>query len=91
MKSSVETLSPTRVRLAVEVPFDELKPSFDEAYKKIGAQMRVPGFRPGKVPGRVLEQRLGRPVILEEVVNHAVPRAYDEAVRENAVRVLGLP
>ncbi len=91
MKSSVETLSPTRVRLAVEVPFDELKPSFDEAYKKIGAQMRVPGFRPGKVPGRVLEQRLGRPVILEEVVNHAVPRAYDEAVRENAVRVLGRP
>lgn len=91
MKSSVETLSPTRVRLAVELPFDELKGSFDAAYKKIGAQIRVPGFRPGKVPGRVLEQRIGRPVILEEVVNHAVPRAYDEAIRDNAVRVLGRP
>lgn len=91
MKSTVETLSPTRVRLAVEVPFHELKPSFDAAYKKIGAQVRVPGFRPGKVPGRVLEQRIGRPVILEEVINDAVPKAYDEAIRENAVRVLGRP
>lgn len=91
MKSTVETLSPTRVRLAVEVPFDELKPSFDAAYKRIGAQVRVPGFRPGKVPGRVLEQRIGRPVILEEVVNDAVPKAYDEAIRDNAVRVLGRP
>lgn len=91
MKSTVETLSPTRVRLAVEVPFDELKPSFDAAYKRIGAQVRVPGFRPGKVPGRVLEQRIGRPAILEEVVNDAVPKAYDEAIRDNAVRVLGRP
>lgn len=91
MKSTVETLSPTRVRLAIEVPFDELKPSFDVAYKRIGAQVKVPGFRPGKVPGRVLEQRIGRPAILEEVVNHAVPKAYDEAVRDNAVRPLGRP
>lgn len=91
MKSTVEPLSATRVRLAVEVPFDELKPSFDAAYKRIGAQVRVPGFRPGKVPGRVLEQRIGRPVILEEVVNDAVPKAYDEAIRDNAVRVLGRP
>ncbi len=91
MKSTVETLSPTRVRLAVEVPFDELKASFDAAYKKIGAQVRVPGFRPGKVPGRILDQRVGRPVILEEVVNDAVPKAYDEAIRDNAVRVIGRP
>jgi len=91
VKSTVETLSPTRVRLAIEVPFDELKPSFDAAYKRIGAQVRVPGFRPGKVPGRVLEQRIGRPAILEEVVNEAVPKAYEEAVRDNSVRVLGRP
>ncbi len=91
MKCTVETLSPTRVRLAVEVPFDELKPSFDAAYKRIGAQVKVPGFRPGKVPGRILEQRIGRPAILDEVVNDAIPKAYDEAVRDNAVRVLGRP
>lgn len=91
MKSTVEALSPTRVRLAVEVPFDELKPSFDAAYKKIGAQVRIPGFRPGKVPGRILEQRIGRPVILEEVINSAIPKAYTEAIRDNEVRVLGQP
>ena len=50
MKSAVETLSPTRVKLTVEVPFDELKPSLDAAYKRIGQQVRIPGFRPGKVP-----------------------------------------
>ena len=60
MKSTVETLSPTRVRLAIEVPFEELKPSLDAAYKKIGSQVRVPGFRPGKVPARVIDQRVGR-------------------------------
>ena len=91
MKCTVETLSPTRVRLAVEVPFDELKPSFDAAYKRIGAQVKVPGFRPGKVPGRILEQRIGRPAILDEVVNDAIPKAYDDAIRDNAVRVLGRP
>ena len=60
MKSTVEHLSPTRVKLAVEVPFDELKPNFDKAYKKIAQQVRIPGFRPGKAPARILDQRLGR-------------------------------
>ena len=80
MKSTVEHLSPTRVKLAVEVPFDELKPNFDRAYKKIAQQVRIPGFRPGKAPARILDQRLGRGVVLEEVVNEAVPAKYGEAV-----------
>ncbi|OZM79235.1 trigger factor [Pseudonocardia sp. MH-G8] len=80
MKSTVERLSPTRVRINVEVPFDELKPDFDRAYKKIAQQVRVPGFRPGKVPARIIEARLGRGVVLEEVVNGAVPTKYTEAV-----------
>ena len=80
MKSTVERLSPTRVRINVEVPFDELKPDFDRAYKKIAEQVRVPGFRPGKVPARIIEARLGRGVVLEEVVNGAVPAKYSEAV-----------
>ena len=75
MKSTVENLSPTRVRLAVEVPFEELKPSLDAAYKQIGAQVRVPGFRPGKVPARVIDQRVGRGAVLEQAVNEALPRA----------------
>ena len=52
VKSTVERLSPTRVRINVEVPFDELKPDFDRAYKKIAQQVKIPGFRPGKAPAR---------------------------------------
>ena len=92
MKSTVERLSPTRVRINVEVPFDELKPDFDRAYKKIAQQVRVPGFRPGKVPARIIEARLGRGVVLEEVVNGAVPVKYSEAVSaDSSVTPLGRP
>jgi trigger factor len=91
VKSSVENLGPTRVKLAVEVPFDELKPSLDAAYKKIGSQVRIPGFRPGKVPARIIDQRVGRSAVLEEAVNDALPRAYSDAVRESGVRALGQP
>ena len=92
MKSTVERLSPTRVRINVEVPFDELKSDFDRAYKKIAQQVRVPGFRPGKVPARIIEARLGRGVVLEEVVNGAVPAKYSEAVSAaEEVTPLGRP
>lgn len=91
MKSSVENLSPTRVKLAVEVPFDELKASLDEAYKSIGSQVRVPGFRPGKVPARIIDQRIGRAAVLQEAINKALPKAYSEAVRETGVKALGQP
>ena len=80
MKSTVERLSPTRVRINVEVPFDELKPDFDRAYKTIAQQVRVPGFRPGKVPARIIDARLGRGAVLEQVVNEAVPAKYTDAV-----------
>jgi trigger factor len=91
LKSTVETLSPTRVRLAVEVPFDELKPSLDKAYASIAKQVRVPGFRPGKAPARIIDQRVGRAAVLEEAVQDALPRAYSDAVRENELRALGQP
>jgi len=91
VKSSVENVGPTRVKLAVEVPFDELKSSLDAAYKKIGSQVRIPGFRPGKAPARIIDQRVGRSAVLEEAVNDALPRAYSEAVRESGVRALGQP
>lgn len=91
MKSTAENLSPTRVRLSVEVPFEELKPSLDAAYKKIGGQIRVPGFRPGKVPARIIDQRVGRGAVLQEAVNEVVPRSYVEAAREHEVKALGQP
>jgi trigger factor len=91
VKSDLETLNPTRVKLTVEVPFEELKPSLDAAYKKIGGQVTIPGFRKGRVPPRVIDQRFGRAVVLEEAVNDALPRFYGQAVEENDVRVIGQP
>ena len=91
MKSAVETLNPTRVRLIVEVPFEELKPSLDAAYKKINQQVSVPGFRKGKIPARVIDQRFGRAAVLEEAVNDALPRFYTQAVDEGKIDVLGQP
>jgi trigger factor len=91
VKSTVENLSPTRVRLAVEVPFDDLKPSLDKAYKQLAQQIRVPGFRPGKVPARVIDQRVGRGAVLQEAVNDALPQLYGEAAREHELRPLGQP
>ncbi len=91
MKSAVETLSPTRVRLSIEVPFEELTPQVDAAYRKIAQQVSIPGFRKGKVPARVIDQRVGRGAVLEEAVNEALPQAYGAAVEENKIRVLGRP
>jgi trigger factor len=91
VKSAVETLNPTRVKLTVEVPFDELKPSLDAAYKTIGSQINVPGFRAGKVPARIIDQRVGRSAVLQEAVNDALPRFYGQAVEENKIRPLGQP
>ncbi|MEK9736160.1 MAG: trigger factor [Candidatus Nanopelagicales bacterium] len=91
MKSTVETLSPTRVKLTVEVPFDELAPSLDAAYKTIAQQITIPGFRKGKVPSRVIDQRVGRGAVLEEAVNAMLPQAYTDALRENDVVPLGRP
>ncbi len=91
MKSAVETLNPTRVRLTVEVPFEELKPSLDAAYKKINQQVTVQGFRKGKIPARVIDQRFGRGAVLEEAVNDALPKFYTDAVNEGELKVLGQP
>jgi trigger factor len=91
VKSAVENLNPTRVRLTVEVPFEELKDSLDAAYKKINQQVTVKGFRKGKIPARIIDQRVGRGAVLEEAVNDALPKFYTEAVNEAELNVLGQP
>ena len=91
MKSAVETLSPTRVKLTVEVPFEELKPAFDAAYKRIADQITVPGFRKGKVPTRIIDQRVGRGAVLDEAINDALNTNLDAALREHDIRLLGRP
>ena len=91
MKSTVEKLSPTRVRINVEVPFTELEPDFDRAFKQLAKQIRLPGFRPGKAPRKLLEARIGRGAVLEQVVNDALPGRYSEAVTSSEIQPLGQP
>ncbi len=91
MKSDVEKLSDTRVKLTVELPFDELGDQVDEAYQRIAAQVQIPGFRKGKVPRQIIDQRFGRGAVLEEVVNASVPPAYEAAIAEADVVPLGQP
>ncbi|WP_375540291.1 trigger factor [Nocardia sp. XZ_19_385] len=91
MKSTVEQLSPTRVRINVEVPFEELKPDFDKAYKELAKQVRIPGFRPGKAPAKLIETRVGRGAVLEQVVNDVLPARYSEAVTAAEIKVIGQP
>ncbi|ALO66756.1 trigger factor [Arthrobacter alpinus] len=91
MKSAVETLTPTRVKLDVEVSFEELKPSITEAYKTIGTQVQVPGFRKGKVPNTLIDQRVGRGYVLETAINSGLNGWYQEAVVENKLVPLSRP
>src|ERR1700677_1671041 len=91
VKTDVEELSPTRVRLSVEVPFEELKPSLDKAYREISQQVRIKGFRPGRVPPPVIDRNVGREYVLSQAVNEAIPGFYDKAVAESGIRALGTP
>ncbi|WP_374025206.1 trigger factor [Mycobacterium sp. HNNTM2301] len=91
MKSTIEQLSPTRVRINVEVPFAELEPDFQRAYRELAKQVRLPGFRPGKAPAKLLEARFGREALLDQVVNEALPARYGQAVVESEVQPLGQP
>ena len=91
MKSNVETLSPTRVKISVEVAFEELSPYIAEAFKKLASQINVPGFRKGKVPAAMIEQRVGRAAVLDEAINSALPEFYGQAAREHSLLVIGRP
>jgi len=91
VKSTVEKLSPTRVRINVEVPFTELQPDIDTAFKQMAKQIRMPGFRPGKVPVKLLEARVDKQAMFDQVIGDAVPARYTEAVTTSDVRPLGQP
>jgi trigger factor len=91
VKTDVEELSPTRVRLSVAVSFEELKPSLDKAYREVSRQVRIPGFRPGRVPPAIIDRRVGRGAVLSEAVNDALPGFYSKAVQDAEVFALGQP
>jgi trigger factor len=91
VKSAVETLGPTRAKLTVEVPFEELKPSLDKAYKSIAQQINVPGFRRGKVPPMVIDRQVGRGAVLQEAINEVVPQKYVEALQSHDLQPVAQP
>lgn len=91
MKTDVEELTPTRVKLTIEVPFEELRPNLDKAYKEISKQVQLKGFRRGKVPAPLIDRYVGRGAVLQEAVNSALPEFYSKAVLENEVFPQGTP
>jgi trigger factor len=91
LKSAVEKLSPTRVKLAIDVPFADLKPHIDGAYKSLSEKITIPGFRKGKVPAAMIDQRVGRGAVLDEAINAAIPSFYSQAAKDNDVLVIGRP
>jgi trigger factor len=91
VKSTLETLSPTRVRLDVNVPYAELGAYVDAAYKKVASSINVPGFRKGKIPNAMVDQRVGRGTVMDEAINVAIQDFYVAAARENDVLVVGRP
>lgn len=91
MKSSVERIEPTRVKLSIEAPYADLKPSVDEAYKEIAKQISVPGFRRGKVPARIIDQRVGRAAVIQEAVNNSLDGFFRQAIADNDIQPLGTP
>ena len=91
MPSTVEKLGPSRAKLTVEIPWTDLKPHLDKAYREIATQVTIPGFRKGKVPPMVIDQRFGRGAVLQEAINAALPGAYEAAVNEAGIIPLGEP
>jgi len=91
LKSAVDKLSPTRVKLSIDVPFAELKPHIDGAYKSLSEKITIPGFRKGKVPSAMIDQRVGRGAVLDEAINAAIPTFYSQAAKDNDVLVIGRP
>lgn len=87
----METLSPTRVRLDIEIEYSEMVSHVADAYKKVGTRVNIPGFRKGKVPASMIDQRVGRGTVLDEAINAALPDFYGKAAREHSVAVIGRP
>ncbi|MFC7789512.1 trigger factor [Microbacterium sp. MAHUQ-60] len=89
--STVEKLSPTRVKLSITVTPEDLKPSIAHAYEHIAQDVQVPGFRKGKVPAPIIDQRVGRGAVIEHAVNEGLDRFFREAATEHSLRVVGRP
>jgi trigger factor len=91
VKTTVEKLSPTRAKLTIAVTPDELKPSIEHAYSHIAESVNIPGFRKGKVPPQLIDQRVGREEVLNHAVSDGLDKFYRQAVQDEKIRALGRP
>src|ERR1700761_5565436 len=91
MKAVVEPLEGNKVKLSVEVDEQEFEKDIDAAFRKIAREVRIPGFRPGKAPRRILEARLGKETGRTEALRDSLPAYYTQAVREHEVDVVAAP
>ncbi len=91
MKTAVEHIKPTRAKLTIEVTPEEFRPSIDHAYEHIAESVNIPGFRKGKVPAAILDQRVGRPAVLAHAINDGLDSVYRQALEESKLRPLGQP
>ncbi len=89
MRSTVEPVDPTKVRINVVVEPEELRPAIDRTARRLSSEVRVPGFRKGKVPRQVIEARIGRQALLDEAIEHeALPEFYAKAIEEHGIQPL---
>jgi trigger factor len=91
MKTSLEPLEGNKVKLSVEVEEAEFDRAVDDAFRKLAREVRIPGFRPGKAPRRVLEARIGTAPAREQALRDAIPRYLADAVREHEVDIIATP
>jgi trigger factor len=91
LKTTVEKLNPTRVKLTIEVDQATFKPALDAAYKTISSQVNIPGFRKGNVPAQILDQRVGKDSILAQAINDGMDSFYREAIQSEKLRPLSTP
>lgn len=91
VKTSVEKINPTHAKLTINVAPEDLKPYLDGAYRTIANQVQIPGFRKGKVPNQLIDQRVGREVVLDQAISDGLDSFYQQALAENELQPLGRP
>lgn len=91
LSTTVETVEPNKVRVSVTVPAAEFEKAVDAAFRKIAREVRIPGFRPGKAPRRILEQRVGVEAAREQALRDALPEYYEQAITAESVDVIAMP
>ncbi len=90
-KTNVEKLSPTRVKLSVDITIADLEPFLKQAYKTISEQVSIPGFRKGHVPAPIIDQRVGRQAVIEQAVNDSLDSFFQAALAETDTQPMGRP